>query len=139
MRLFLRTVPFIVVLSACIGTKPFGFRKVERSTTRSYYGKGHLKEVVHTRRILVRDCPGCREFIFTRKKMYAEDGRLIYKEKMERRMYTARLIRLNSKKYDENGTLRESKWFRKGKGMESHYDQNGKFLDSIPITDFRPN
>jgi hypothetical protein len=117
------------LFTSCIGTKPFGLRKVEFTTGRLYYGKNVLKEVQHTRRVYMKDCAGCKEIVITRKKEYAMDGMLLFKERMKRRMYTAKLIRLKSRIYDEHGKLREKRKFRRGRGYVKRYDGNGDLID----------
>jgi antitoxin component YwqK of YwqJK toxin-antitoxin module len=119
----------LITLTSCIGTKPFGFRKVEFTAGRLYYGENVLKEEQHTRRIYIKDCPRCKEILIIRKKELAEDGKLLYKERMKRRMYTAKLYRLKSKLYYENGHLKEERKFNRGKGWVKRYDGNGDLID----------
>ncbi|HEY6161959.1 MAG TPA: hypothetical protein VI112_12070 [Bacteroidia bacterium] len=123
-----RTIPILLLafMAACIGTKPFGLRKVQWKTSRAFYTKGHPKEVVHTRRIYIKDCQGCKEIIHQRKKEWAENGRLIYREKVKRRMYTSKLYRIKSKTYYDNGQIKEKRKLVKGTGYIYKYDSYGK-------------
>jgi hypothetical protein len=99
---------------------------VEWKTGRAFYRKGEPKEIVHTRRIYIKDCPGCKEIVHQRKKEWAENGKLIYREKVKRRMYTAKLIRIKSKTFYDNGRLKEKRKLVKGTGYIYRYDAYGK-------------
>jgi hypothetical protein len=119
---------FILLLASCIGTKPFGLRKTDHSVTRSYYSQNKIKEIVRTRRIYIKDCPGCKEIVRTKKKQFLDNGRLLFKEKMKRRMYTAKLLRVKSNSYYDDGKIKEKLRFAHGHGYRKRYNPDGKLM-----------
>lgn len=119
---------FMLLLGSCMGTKPFGLRQVDHNVTRSYYSQNKLKDIVHTRRVYIKDCPGCKEIVRTRKKQFLENGHLLYKEKMKRRMYSAKLLRAKSNSYYDNGKIKEKFRYKHGKGYRKTYTPDGKLM-----------
>ena len=128
----------IFLLISCLGTKPFGFRRVQFRTERAYYSRSHLKEITHTRRVYIKDCQGCKEVIKSRKKQYAEDGKLMHAERMKRRMYKAKILKIKSNSYYSNGQLREKQKIYHGKGYLKKYDTNGDLISKTKFKDWKP-
>jgi len=128
----------ILLSGSCIGTDPLGFRKVKISRSDMYYTKGKPKEKTRTVRIYRKDCPGCREIIRTKKKLYSDEGKVIYREKVKRQMYKARLIRLKSRSYYDNGKLKEKRFIKKGDGYIKKYDEQGNLVSESRFKDGKP-
>ena len=128
----------IFLFISCIGTKPFGFRRVQFRIERAYYSKTHLKEITHTRRVYIKNCQGCKEVIKSRKKQFAEDGTLMYKERMKRRMYKAKLLKIKSRSYFSNGKLKEKQHLIHGKGYIKKYDEYGSLISKTKFKDWKP-
>jgi len=127
-----------ICLASCIGTQPFGFRKVTFSKSESYYSKGKPKEITRTKRIYQKKCTGCREIIKTRKKQYSQEGNVIYKEKIKRQMYKAKLIKVKSKSYYDNGKTKEKRKIVRGNGFIKKYDENGNLISESKFKDGKP-
>jgi len=126
---------FVICFISCIGTKPLGFRKVKFSKSESYYTKGKPKEITRTKRIYQKDCPGCRETIKTSKTQYSQEGSVIYKEKVKREMYKAKLVKVKSKSYYENGKIKEERKIIRGNGFVKKYDEQGKLISETRFKD----